>query len=79
MQTLRQIIERSTISGHPSTIQSQNSNNNSSACRNTYTLTIFVNINNHSGETNMQRMAKSHQLEDVSCELAGVAQSQTQR
>ena len=33
----------------------------------------------HSCKTNMQRMAKSHQLEDAPPELAGVAQSQTQR
>ena len=63
---------------HPASA-TQNLNNNSSACRNTCTLTIFVKIKNQSGETNMQRMAKSHQLEDVPCESAGVAQSQTQR
>ena len=63
---------------HPASAK-QNLNNNSSACRNTCTLTIFVEIKNQSGETNMQRMAKSHQLEDVPCELAGAAQSQTQR
>ena len=40
---------------------------------------IFANINNYLGETNMQRMAKSQQLEDMPCESAGVAQSQTQR
>jgi len=55
----------------------QNLNSNSSASRNT--STIFVNINNHSGETNMQRMAESQQLEDVPRESAGVVQGQTQR
>ena len=63
---------------HPASA-TQNLNNNSSACRNTCTLTTFVNINNHLGETNIQRMAKSHQLEDALPESAGVAQSQTQR
>lgn len=50
---------------------------NSSASRNT--STIFVNINNHSGETNTQRMAESQRLEDVQRESAGVAQGPTQR
>ena len=55
----------------------RSSNSNSSAARNT--STIFVHINNHSGETNTQRMAESQQLEDVSRESAGVTQGQTQR
>ena len=61
---------------HPASA-AQNSNSISSAPRNT--LTIFVNINNYLGETNMQRMAESQQLEDVPHESAGVAQGQTQR
>ena len=61
---------------HPASA-AQNSNSISSAPRNT--LTIFVNINNHLGETNMQRMAESQQLEDVPHKSAGVAQGQTQR
>ena len=36
-------------------------------------------MNHHSGETNMQKKAKSHQLEDALPESAGVTQSQTQR
>ena len=61
---------------HPASA-TQNSNSISSASRDT--LTIFVNINNHSGETNMQRMAESQQLEDVPRESGGVAQGPTQR
>ena len=61
---------------HPASA-AQNSNSISSASRDT--LTIFVNINNHSGETNMQRMAESQQLEDVPRESAGVAQGPIQR
>ena len=61
---------------HPASA-TQNSNSISSASRDT--LTIFVNNNNHSGETNMHRMAESQQLEDVPRESAGVAQGQTQR
>ena len=72
MQTLRQVVQRSAISGQP-----QNWNSNSSASINT--LKFFVNINNHSGETNMHRMAESQQLADVPHESAGVAQGQTQR
>ena len=72
MQTLRQVVQRSAISGQP-----QNWKSNSSASINT--LTFFVNINNHSGETNMHRMAESQQLADVPHESAGVAQGQTQR
>ena len=37
-------------------------------------MTIFVNINNQSGEANTQRMAESQQRES-----AGVVQGQTQR
>ena len=61
---------------HPASA-AQNSNSISSAPRNT--LTMFVNINNYSGETNMQRMAESQQLEEVPHESAGVAKGQTQR
>ena len=57
----------------------QDLNSNSSASRNTGTWNIFAHIYNYLGETNMQRMAKSQQLEDMPCESAGVAQSQTQR
>ena len=55
---------------HPASA-TQNSNSISSASRDT--LTIFVNNNNHSGETNMHRMAESQQLEDVPRESGGVA------
>ena len=61
---------------HPASA-AQNSNSISSAPRNT--LTMFVNINNYSGETNMQKMAESQQLEEVPHESAGVAKGQTQR
>ena len=61
---------------HPASA-AQNLNSNISAS--IKTLTIFVDINNHSGKTNMHRMAESQQLEDVPRELAGVAQGQTQR
>ena len=61
---------------HPAST-TQNSNSISSASRDT--STIFVNINSHSGETNMQRMAESQQLEDVPRESGGVAQGPTQR
>ena len=65
MQTPRQVVQRSAISGQP-----QNKNSNSSASINT--LTFFVNINNHPGETNMHRMAESQQLQDVPRESAGI-------
>ena len=52
MQTLRQIVQSLTIFGQPRRIQAPAS---------IKTLTIFVDINNHSGETNMHRMAESQQ------------------
>ena len=52
MQTPRQIVQISPIFGQPRTIQAPAS---------IKTLTIFVDINNHSGETNMHRMAESQQ------------------
>ena len=52
MQTLRQIVQSSTIFGQLRTIQAPAS---------IKTLTIFVDINNHSGETNMHTMAESQQ------------------
>ena len=52
MQTLRQMVQSSTIFGQLRTIQAPAS---------IKTLTIFVDINNHSGETNMHRMAESQQ------------------
>ena len=76
MQTLRQIVQSHVQFKHPASA-AQNSNSISSASINT--LTIFVNINNHSGETNMQRMAESQQLEDVPLESVSAAQGQTQR
>ena len=73
---VRQYLNSHVQFKHPASA-TQNSNSINSASRDT--LTIFVNINNHSGETNMHRMAESQQLEDVPRELAGVAQGQTQR
>ena len=61
---------------HPASA-AQNPNSNISAS--IKTLTIFVDINNHSGETNMHRVAESQQLQDVPRESAGVAQGKTQR
>ena len=72
----QQYLDSHVQSKHPASA-AQNLNSNSSASRNT--STIFVNINNHSGETNMQRMAESQQLEDVPRESASVVQGQTQR